>query len=76
MGAPFCIVKCAAAGSDLRSTRILDTLMRCPGFTAGDGWEQKSWERSMPLMACGKEAMISCARPYLLHADGCVIISP
>jgi hypothetical protein len=38
--------------------------MRCPGFTAGDGWEQKTWERSMPLMARGKEAMISCARPY------------
>ena len=29
-------------GRDLRSARILDTLMRCPGFTVGDGWEQKT----------------------------------
>jgi hypothetical protein len=42
MGPPFIIIKCAATGPDLRSTRILDPVMQCPGFTAGDGWEMKS----------------------------------
>ena len=64
---------CAAAGPDLRSTRILDTLMRCPGFTVGDGWEQKTWERSMPLMARGKAAIVlppACRRQHDHHSMG------
>jgi hypothetical protein len=73
MGPPFIIIKCAATGPDLRSARILDTVMQYPGFTAGDGWEMKSWQRSMPLVVRGKEEMVFCARPYLVHADGCVI---
>mmetsp|Transcript_13433 Transcript_13433/g.45300 ORF Transcript_13433/g.45300 Transcript_13433/m.45300 type:complete len:227 (+) Transcript_13433:494-1174(+) len=77
MGPLWAIIKCAAKGTDLSKTRVLQTLHLEPGFTVTDGWELKMWVRELtvPGKGKGKEVTATFKRPYLINNETLEVIT-
>lgn len=76
MQASFNIIKMTVKGPNLSTSRVLDNMMLLPGFTAADGWEKRTWRRTLTL-ANKKKQMITqeYVRPYLFHTATAVVIT-
>ena len=74
MGPAFIIIKMSVKGPDLSSQRTLQGLQK-KGYSEADGWQLRTWSRSLTLAV--KKAMVTTkfVRPYLIHLATGVIIT-
>jgi hypothetical protein len=72
MGVPFIIIKCSVKKADMRSVRVLDTLLMDLGGAAA-GWQKKTWSRELELKIKKSLVKTMYFRPYLVHTSGTVI---
>ena len=77
MGPSFNIIKMDVKGTDLSTSRVLKNLHKLAGFTVADGWELRTWERTLTLPMRGKSAHAKAkhVRPYLLHVASLTVIT-
>jgi len=67
----FNITKCTVKQPDLRSTTVISTLFKHPGFKAADGWDFKVWSKTLNIKNNKTKAFVDVTfhRPYIIHRD-------
>ena len=77
MGPSYNIIKMDVKGNNLSTSRVLNNLAKLPGFTPADGWEHRTWKRTLTLPQRGKQGHEGGehVRPYLIHVASLVIIT-
>jgi hypothetical protein len=75
MGPAFIIIKVSVKGVDLSTSRVLQNLQKLLGFTVADGWEHRTWRRSLTLKVKNEMKTLDFVRPYLIHTATGVIVT-
>lgn len=80
MAPSFHVIKCQSkTANDLTKTTVVDNIHRAPGFRAQDGWEKKTWEKTLELerkKGANKEKYsVTFKRPYIQHKEKLITVT-
>lgn len=77
MGPPFLIIKNSTGGADQSKSTVLDDkhLGKHTGFRDSDGWELRTWSKTMTLKVKNKMETNTYSRNYLFNAATCMVVT-